>query len=152
MSYFQRDIVDFPFLDNLLSKGIVNYIEDTSSLFKKIASKFPILQYRIHWDALKHITIKIEEKYPFNKNFITKSVMNIFLQEGFDMGLIVFICFDGYTNGGFSMPLGTFIEKSSEILTTPQHTYVTPEDSSWCMQYSMEDFLEFGYAPDNNVP
>src|SRR5690606_17430218 len=130
-------------LTTLLNEGTVKYIEDSSRFFDKIIAVFPIESYRIDWDRLPHREKHIDKNYPECKEDISKFVTDIFFSEKIDQKSEVFVCFDGYTEGALSMPLSFFILYASEILTYPQHAYIIPENASWCLNYTMEHYLNF---------
>jgi len=146
MNNFTRDWEDFEFLTEDYDKGIVKYIEDNKPFFERIINSFPLGFHRIDWDRLTHMEILIKQSYPNNKEEIEKSVKWIFFKEKIKDETDVIICFDGYTKGALLMPVKTFVEHCSEILTTTQHSYVIPSIGNWCLNYTMEDYLYFGYA------
>lgn len=147
MSIFEKDWEDFSFLSTELEKGIVTYLDDSHSLFQAIMTNYPITFNRIDWDLIPHESYHIEEKYPDNKEVISLIVSGIVREEGLDMTQQVKVCFDGYTSGALSMPLTLFLKHAAEIFTIPQHTYVLPQDVSWCLNYTFENFIYFGYSP-----
>lgn len=146
MSNFKKDWVDFEYLTPYLENGDVKYIEDSHPYFEKILNKYPIGFYRIDWEKLPHREMHIEKRYPNNKSDIENAVKKIFIEENILDNTMINICFDGITEGGLSMSSKLFLFFASEILNSPQHIYVMPNDAKWCLNYTMERYLYFGYC------
>jgi len=145
MSNLERDWEDFGFLTSLLNEGEVQYLENSDSIFQKIVDNYPIQSHRIDWDMIPHTEVYIGKKYPDSIEDLDKAIQQIVDMEKINPKTKVFICFDGYTSGALSMSVALFLKFASEILTFPQHTYVLPEGENWCLNYTMEHYLYFGY-------
>lgn len=138
---------NFEFLDDCLISGEVEYLNDSNNLFTKILTNYPIDSYRIDWSKIKNkIEFHIGVNYPDSVQPIKDCIKIIITQYRLSEDEYVYVCFDGITEGAFIMQWSTFKEYAHELLTTPQHTYVIPEDAGWCLNYTFENDLYFGYV------
>lgn len=137
----------FEFLSEYLTSGEVEYLNDSTIFFQMLVTNYPIGFYRIDWNQVKNkIEFYIGLNYPESIQPIKDCINKIILKCLINDDEFVYVCFDGITEGAFKMRWNTFKEYAHEILTTPQHTYVIPEDASWCLNYTSENYLYFGYA------
>lgn len=146
MSNFSKDWELLSFLTDDYEKGYVQYINDSHQYFVVIMQKYPISSYRINWNDIQHISFHISEKYPLSKHEIKKNIECIFNENGINEQENIYVLFDGYIEGCLYMTVREFYTHCTELLTFPQHTYVIPKDASWCLNYTMEHDLFFGYA------
>jgi hypothetical protein len=147
MSNFKRDWEDFDFLSDDLKAERLKYLENSDEYFEKIIKRFPITANRIDWDLIPHRAELIGKNYANKNEKISAFLKDLCLSENWDLSQDIFICFDGYTQGALSMKLKLLLENAYEIFSLPQHTYVIPENCAWCINYSFEDILYFGYSP-----
>lgn len=144
MQHLRNDLEGFDFLADHLNKGIVQYKTSSAELFTQICNSFPICSNRIDWSSIPHLAIPVLAKYPEFVAIINVLIAGIIEKYDLNKEEDICICFDGVTEGAFSMPLNVLTLWAGELFTFPQHSYVIPEHAGWCIHYSFEDILYFG--------
>jgi hypothetical protein len=147
MSNNQSMLDEFPELAPFLEAGDIAIGNDFDALFKLVQKKFPILGTRIDWRAIPHFHQHINAAYPDCLVEIRDAVSQLIDKYLPNEKRIVSICFDGGTDAVLTCSLDTLKKIAPDVFTTPQHIYVLPSDGSWCINYSFEDDLFFGFSP-----
>jgi type III secretion system FlhB-like substrate exporter len=143
MNYFEEII--YQEANNLITNKLIEIEADSTKYFDKVESVFPVDMNRIAWEKVvnrieefpgKSLN-ELEELKKFITNFINK--YNITLAKKV-------IYFGDNINIAIQMSLETFLNNLDIFCTIPQHTYLIPEDISWCFNYTFEGYLYFGFA------
>jgi hypothetical protein len=117
--------------------------------FEALQRHFPVRGSKIDWDRVPRAQIRQadtanSEKYFDNAVAFTEEILE---SERLDRDRDVVVIGDSAMEGAFKMRLWVLRSLLRSILRMPQHTYVLGPDTSWCLVFSMEGDLCFGYAP-----
>lgn len=142
-------------LNNAVKNEEMKYRNDSSLYFKLLMGRYPISNNRIDW---KKVPDRIS-LYPTNEqqtssfdmqghlekvdHFFKKVVKKMIPSSDDNVVLIG----DGAIDGAYLMNLSVLEKYLCFICMISQHSYIMPSDGSWCLNYSMEDDLYFGFAP-----
>ena len=117
--------------------------------FRRLEERFPMWGSKIDWDHVPrsrtlHLETSDSEVY-FNQ---AEALANeIWSAAKIDFDRQVVVIGDSATEVALKMRLQVLQSCLRRILTMPQHTYVLAPDASWCMAFTMEGDVCFGYAP-----
>lgn len=134
-------------LDRYFERGEIIYGKDDTSYFERIASSFPVVLNRINWEPVAHISFSVPKPSTSHTDEITRYLHEILTKEDIGDNEMVALFGDNWLEGVFKMKVSTLREVCTDFFTLPQCTYVIPDDTRWCIEYSLEDIMYFGYAP-----
>lgn len=121
------------------------FVEDSSDkYFELLGQSYPTYGSKIDWGEVPN---SIEEEAD-KENYIESCL------EFFDKicvkyclnGNIIFIG-DNAIDKAFKMPVDVLRRCLSTFLEIPQHHYIISEDYRWCIVFSMEGYMSFGFKP-----
>ena len=152
ITQFQQDWDQFEDISPLLEAGQIQYIADTSPFFQMIVKNYPILCSRIDWSAISYLDVQIKRTDIRFDEIVDRMITLIVKWVGLKLDSSIFFVFDGFTQGGFEVnsEVTSMVSRSSFLVA--QHTYIIPSDGSWCINYSFESYLSFGWSksqPEN---
>ena len=131
------------------SKSITSIIKlNVDRYFELIELNFPMGLNRINWEEVEnHRTIEVNLKDELNSKF---EILNFF-QELKRESIVnesdnIFVFGDGSIENVYKMPFYVLEENVMEFFTLPQHTYIINENADWCINYTFEDDLFFGFS------
>ncbi len=146
MTQFEADWTQFQELTPFLETGEVEYLADTSMKFSRIAMSFPILAYRINWMDMENVFLIVKRSENGFDSVTSGFIHKVFEVLGIKENDKLDVLFDGITEGGLSISAGILRDFGFSFLLIAQHTYIVPEDCRWCINYSFEGQLHFGFA------
>ena len=137
-------------------KGDIDANRENQSLFDLIETKYPIGLNRIDWEYVDGhkfedvLRITAGQTILFSeqinklgsirnhlKNLVSNSINEkiVWIGDGCDLRL--------------SMKKETFLDCYPILFSSPQHSYVLPLSFDWCLNYTMEGHLYFGYSANS---
>lgn len=142
-------------LAHWIRTGEIQVERDNQPFFDRVDEAFPISFSRIDWSAVPGADVLPPPRTREQGNIDLGAHMpaiRAFLQKaenvlGIDAETMVLVLGDGQMDTVLRMRYDLLCEHLEEILGLPQHTYVIPEDASWCINYTFEDDLFFGVSP-----
>jgi hypothetical protein len=145
MTQFEQDWEQFEELTPFLKSGEVLYRPDPSLIFHEIVTRFPILAHRIDWNKIGHFRLLVHRSALEYENVITQFVESILWSLQMADDELLFAVFDGFTEGSLEIRSEVLRKMAHTFFSIAQHTYVVPKDYHWCLQYSFEGYLYFGF-------
>lgn len=137
-----------------IQKGIVKF-EDDEQYFDNLQSKFPVVGNGIAWNKVaNHLFFDLErlkdDQILYSKVLEESwlAIMQALRELEIDEMQEVIIIGDNVLDVALRIPVGKINALYKAIFDLPQHTYILPEDASWCINYTFEDRLFFGLAPN----
>jgi hypothetical protein len=117
--------------------------------FEALQRHFPVRGSKIDWDKVPGARIRQADTVSREEHFdkamaFTEEILET---ERLDRECHVTVIGDSAMEGALKMRLWVLRSLLDSILRMPQHTYVLGPDTSWCLVFSMEGDLCFGYAP-----
>lgn len=141
MSFEEELLAD---LDGFIKSGDIS-IEDSSEVyFGRLAEVFPLGGSKINWDQVTDSIVVTAS----NKNDVTEWV-DFFYETIDEKGLsgnLVYIN-DSAIDCALTMPVETLKQCIKQILEYPDHHYLIGEKYTWCMTFTMEGDMTFGFKP-----
>ncbi len=132
-------------LRRLVPESAIRFENPSDSFFRLIETRYPFGGSKIDWRLVPTAKeAEVSTDYFHDALAFTETIL---VSEGFDREREVLVLDDGTIDSALRMSLSTFLVCMSDILHRFQHTYVTPDDASWVLVYTMEGNLNFGYAP-----
>jgi hypothetical protein len=152
--------------DELLQKmgsdvatGSIQIVQDSQQFVSLISQNFPFVGSKISWSRVPdHIVSQVEWQDDFsqteNKTEISTyadAILGFFdnamkaTQSADNADIIVLG--DSAMNIALHLSAGTLRKYLLDIVDLPQHTYVIPPDASWCLTFTLEGYMDFGFSP-----
>lgn len=140
-----------------IEAGVFLLIDDTDSFFQKIGERFPIGLNRIAWDQIpkkQHIEIRPLESGSIAAEEVEKKLANQrqvvaewLESEDVSRDEMVYWVGDD-TSAALRMSVESLLRYFPGLFSFGQHSYVVPENASWCLNYVMEGELFFAISPN----
>jgi hypothetical protein len=146
MTQFEQDWEQFEELSPYLKSGEVLYRSDPALIFHEIVMRFPILAHRIDWSKIDHLSLLVPRSALDYEEAITQFLESILCSLQTADNEMLFAVFDGFTEGSLEISNEVLRKMAHTFFSIAQHTYVLPQDYKWCLQYSFEGYLYFGFA------
>lgn len=140
-------------LDVAVANGEMRYETDSASYFDLLSKKFPVTFSRIDWtkvpDKVSISAFQDKQRGVFDmKHHLEESMKFIQDLEPQIAGVETIILIgDNAIVGAYLMDFITLKKYFPYICMLSQHTYLIPVEIHWCLNYTMEDDLYFGFAP-----
>jgi hypothetical protein len=130
----------------------IKEVGDSSPFFAQLTKGYPANGSKIDWSQIPGSIERVEE----NKSLQVKQFIRFFNEviQKFNLsGNVVYIG-DNATDFALVGSLECMMGVVSELLTIPQHHYFVGPDSSWCICFTMEGDMGFGFRPPstNHIP
>lgn len=139
------------FEDNLMESikyhaepGSVGIFSDIEGAFKKISNIYPFSGSKILWESVDGSIEKYCDGADFQKNQFQKFFLDTVSQFHLSGGVIYLG--DSAIDFGLVGDVGSFIGIIGDIFEIPQHHYFVGADFSWCMSFTMEGGMAFGFS------
>jgi hypothetical protein len=125
-------------------------VESSSTeYFALLEKRFPVQGSKIDWERVP--TAKVRRAHAADtERYLAEAaafVQEVLESEQLDRECQVIAMGDSAMEKALRMPLSTLVLCLRNILPMPQHTYVLAPDAAWCLVFTMEGDLCFGYAP-----
>jgi hypothetical protein len=121
----------------------------STQYFSLLQARFPMRGAKIDWDRLT--TAKVRRVHTSNgEQYINDAMMfarETIETEQLDLTSQVVAIGDSAMDKSLKMPISTLLLCLPNIVAMPQHTYILATDASWCLAFTMEGDLCFGFAP-----
>lgn len=122
---------------------------DGEKYYELLEKRFPIGLNRIEWTKIDQYRSK---EIDFGNREIAKTevlnfIFNVVKIADVKEGDEVVVLSDDALNNTYKMKFSVLLDCIDEIFFLPQHTYVLPLDANWCLNYTFENDLYFGFSP-----
>ncbi len=125
--------------------GNIIVSDDFDQWFDKIWKNFPFTGSKIAWSKVpESIELEIDKKD--YEESIVSFFINITHKAGVDESDVLVVVGDSSMNFSLQSHKDTLSKILLYIVSMPQHTYIIPIDSSWCLCYTMEGYMSFGFS------
>lgn len=136
-------------LRNALCKEIVSHriteLADSSHFFAQLTKDYPANGSKIDWKRVPGSIERVEEDDALQiENFV--KFFDEVIQEFRLSGDVVYVG-DSATDFALVGSLECMREVLPKLLDVPQHHYLISHDSSWCVCFTMEGDMGFGFCP-----
>jgi hypothetical protein len=126
-----------------------NIVVEPSSYeyFRLLERRYPLGGSKIDWDRVPTGRVRPNAdpaRWTDEAVAFTEHVIKV---ERLDRGTHVVAIGDGPVDVALRLSLQTLVSCLPTLLHLPQHTYALPPDGRWCLAFTMEGNLSFGYAP-----
>jgi len=130
-------------LRNEIESHRIRELGDSSPFFEQLMKAFPVCGSKIDWDQVPDAIECVEEDRDLQvvqfAKFFDKVIQRYCLS-----GDVVYAG-DGVTDFALGGLLECMREALPELLSVPQHHYLVAPDSSWCICFTMEGWMGFGF-------
>ena len=116
---------------------------DSSPFFSQLMEAFPVCGSKIDWDRVSDSIERVEEDIDLQTGQFAEFFDEV-NQRCCLSGDVVYVG-DGVTDFALVSSLKCMREILPELLAVPQHHYLVAPDSSWCMCFTMEGWMGFGF-------
>jgi hypothetical protein len=127
-----------------LREGSISMVPD-EPYYSGLADAFPLTGSRIDWSRVPNavtsyeVTIDRKEAEAFIDFFNEMVAVNQL------DGVVVFL--GDQLNFALRLPLEVLRKNLESLVSIPQHCYVLVDNFAWCMVFSFEGDMAFGYRP-----
>jgi hypothetical protein len=140
-------------LDLAVANGEMRYETDSARYFDLLSKKFPVTFSRIDWtkvpDKVSVSAFQHKQRGTFDMEHHLVESMNFIqnLEPQIAEADTIILIGDNAIVGAYLMDFITLKKYFPYICMLSQHTYIIPAETHWCLNYTMEDDLYFGFAP-----
>lgn len=139
-------------LKDAIEAGEVEVVEDPAPLYGRLVEAFPVQMNRINWDSvpgsrtLEAPPERVEGGFELVEPASELRAFWERMRRNNDIGddMEVVVLGDSLVGFGLRLSVATLTRHLVDVLSIPHHTYVFPEDLSWCFNYTPEDDAFFG--------
>ncbi|EPS0981725.1 hypothetical protein ACVBOS_001173 [Vibrio vulnificus] len=132
-------------LKNSISNGKIKVEDDSGKYFSELGQSYPTFGSKIDWDEIENSVVKDATEEDCDAQFVsffkTVSLENSLQGECIVIG-------DSAIDKALRMDINTLESVLLNIVEIPQHHYIVASDLSWCMTYTMEREMAFGFKPE----
>lgn len=141
-NYFEDELLQILGAD--VDAGIITIEPDCTDYFVKLTKCFPAAGTRIDWGSVPN-SIDTWRDEDLDESAFVKFFNQIVTSNNLN-GPIVYM---GDSNTEFALLTSVDVVSKylKDILSIPQHHYLVAADFSWCMVFTFEGDMSFGYAP-----
>ncbi|MBB6521751.1 hypothetical protein [Pseudoteredinibacter isoporae] len=142
MSFEEELLVN---LDAFIKTGEVYLEESSEAYFGRLAEVFPLGGSKISWDQVPNSIVETTN----NKNDVAEWVnfFNAIIEKKGLSGKLVYIN-DSAIECALTMSIDILRKCIKQILEYPDHHYFIGENYAWCMTFTMEGDMTFGFKPE----
>jgi hypothetical protein len=119
---------------------------NSDQYFRALEEYFPLFGSKIDWSK---VFCACEEKINYNQ--FEMSVLGFFDKAAEALGLHAASAMIFIGDSAMDVALSTTAEIMRryliDVVDMPQHTYIVPQDVSWCLSYTMEGNMAYGRRP-----
>lgn len=118
---------------------------DSSFFFARLMDAYPLSGSKVDWTRVPESIEQIEE----NSSLQVERFLTFFdeIVQRFGLAGSVVYVGDSATDFALEAQLTYMKEALPELLTVPQHHYLIGAESAWCMCFTMEGAMGFGFRP-----
>jgi hypothetical protein len=129
-------------LSSPIKSGVLEVFPSDSDVTNGLERSFPFAGSKIDWDAVRghSSTIQTESGHQEFRDFFDARRREL----GGDRA--AFYVNDALLDCAARASLFTFQRHLDSILSIPGHHYFVAEDFSWCIAYTMEGDIDFGWS------
>lgn len=115
----------------------------SDSYFSELELRFPILGSKIDWDAVSG-----SEREQASADAYASDCQHFFdkMMRRYGLSGQCIVIGDSAVEVALIMPVGIMQFNLQKIVSVPQHHYVIANDYVWCMSFTMEGELAFGFS------
>lgn len=125
----------------------IRELGDSSSFFAQLAKAYPACGSKIDWGQVPGSIERVEEEEALQAEQFAKFFEEV-VQRFRLSGDVVYVG-DSATDFALGGSLESMREMLPELLTVPQHHYLIGPDFSWCVCFTMEGDMGFGFRPSS---
>jgi hypothetical protein len=111
-----------------------------------VQRRFPFLGSKIDWDRVPRSQVRRVSDVTRFMDEAVAFTLEVMASERLDREVQIAVIGDNAMDVTLRMSPSTFRRCLRTILDMPQHTYVLALDGAWCLVYTMEGDLCFGYG------
>lgn len=135
-------------LDTQIKNGDIEVEESSDAYFSRLAKVFPLGGSKIDWQQVSGSVVDTAN----NENTVAKWVK--FFNKTIDKkslnGKLTYIN-DSAFECALTMSVETLKQCIQQLLEYPDHHYFIGENYAWCMTFTMEGDMTFGFKPECNA-
>lgn len=129
----------------LVASGAIRRVSE-SDLVARIRSRLPFSGSKIAWSKMRNV---LSKRVP-GGDLVQQGIRD-FVGEalGFlpvNAGLMV--VGDSAMTEALIMTKETLMDVAGHLFDLPQHTYIVNPEVDWCLVFSMEGWMDFGFLPE----
>ncbi|WP_428989917.1 hypothetical protein [Methylocapsa aurea] len=132
-------------LQAAMASNRLREMDDSSPFFAQLMTAYPATGSKIDWNRVPDSIERSEEDQALHVEqfiaFFDEMVRRVGLA-----GDVVYVG-DSATDFALAGPIENMREALPDLLTVPQHHYLIGPGSSWCMCFTMEGDMGFGFHP-----
>jgi hypothetical protein len=125
----------------------IKELGDSAPVFAKLMTAYPASGSKIDWDRVPGSIERVEEEEALQAEQFTAFFDEV-IQKFRLAGDVVYVG-DSATDFALMGSLGCMREVLPELLAIPQHHYLIGPESSWCLCFTMEGDMGFGFRPSS---
>lgn len=135
-------------LDGLIKSGDVVVDKSSDNYFAQLGSKFPVVGSKIDWEEVPGSVEEIAKDDEY-----IESCLSFFMKmcKKNNLNGKVIVIGDSAIESAFIMPIEVLKSNLKKVLGIPQHHYIIADDYSWCMSFTMEGDMAFGFNPEDRI-
>ena len=118
---------------------------DSAPIFAQLTKAYPARGSKIDWGRVPGAVERLEEERSFQVERFAK-FFDEMVQKFRLSGDIIYVG-DSATDFALAGPVECMREVFPELFAIPQHHYLVGPDSSWCVCFTMEGDMGFGFRP-----
>lgn len=124
----------------MVSRRLVS-LGDSSAFFAQLAQAYPVSGSKIDWGRVPGAMERTDEQHNIGEftSFFDEVVLKCRL-----IGEVIYVG-DSATDFALAGSVECMREALPELLAIPQHHYLIGPDTSWCMCFTMEGDMGFGF-------
>jgi len=140
-NFFENEIRDS--LASLISAGRIKIDKSSDKFFSELSKAFPSKGGKIDWSLVPGST----ERFQAEKSLQPSDFFDFFEKVGADFKLAGEVSYagDSATDFVLSCEFGDVRKVLNVLLEVPQHHYFAGANCSWCLCFTMEGGMGFGY-------
>jgi len=123
----------------------IRELGDSSPFFAQLAKAYPASGSKIDWGRVPGSIERVEEEEALQAEQFAKFLDEV-IQKFRLSGDVVYVG-DSATDFALAGSLECMRKVLPELLAVPQHHYLVGPDSSWCVCFTMEGDMGFGFRP-----
>lgn len=125
----------------IVSRRLVS-VGDSSTFFARLARAYPVNGSKIDWGRVPHAIERTHEQSNMEEfvSFFDEVVGKYSLA-----GEVIYVG-DSATDFAFASSVECMREVLPELVAIPQHHYFIGPETSWCMCFTMEGDMGFGFS------
>ncbi|ESZ87682.1 MAG: hypothetical protein Q27BB25_08010 [Blastomonas sp. CACIA14H2] len=145
MSFHQHELLET--LSSPIAADIIKVFHPDSTFIQRFETAFRFEGSKIRWDLTRdHISLtEVQVDFGVFRSF--------FSERGRELGSgrTAIYLNDGLVDCALTAPLFAFERHLNEIISIPAHHYFVADNLEWCMAYTIERDIDFGWAVQENL-